>query len=128
MKGQTRSRCRYNLLLFRSCELSENSLGDGGGRLERQAVHKQRGGCSHDFPDTQKACAASKGSETMRPLVSKYVESNGAGKAACRNSSSFGSPKGESQRIFEKRQLRPAYPDLVVQITSIVRFSTCSID
>ena len=40
-------------------------MGDGGGRLERQAVHEHRGSGGHGVAATQKACAASLGSSLV---------------------------------------------------------------
>lgn len=42
MEGKTRARGRYNLLLFCSCKLSEDSLGNGSWWLNGQAVHEHR--------------------------------------------------------------------------------------
>lgn len=47
MKSKAGSRCSYNLLLFRTSELTQNSLCDGGGRLDRQGVHEHGRGGRH---------------------------------------------------------------------------------
>jgi hypothetical protein len=63
MKSKTGAWRCDNLLLFGSCKLSEYSLSDGGGGLERQAVHEHGWGCRHGVVDAQKACAASESVE-----------------------------------------------------------------
>jgi hypothetical protein len=68
VEGKTRARCSDNLLLLCSCKLSEDSLGNGGWRLYRQAVHEHGGGRRHGAAGAQRACAAfpglERGSET----------------------------------------------------------------
>ena len=47
MKSKAGSRSSYNLLLFRTSELTQNSLCDGGGRLNGQRVHEHGRGGRH---------------------------------------------------------------------------------
>ena len=47
MKSKARSRCSNDLLLFRTSKLAQNSLCDGGRRLNRQGVHEHGRGGRH---------------------------------------------------------------------------------
>jgi len=59
VQSKTGSRSSDDLLLFCSCELSKDSLGDSSRRLNSQAVHKHSRSGRHlaALVGTQKACA-----------------------------------------------------------------------
>jgi hypothetical protein len=60
MESETRARSSDDLLLLCSCKLSEDSLGNCGWWLYRQAVHEHGRGCRHGVvAGAQTACAAS---------------------------------------------------------------------
>lgn len=47
MKSKAGSRCSYDLLLFRTSKLTQDSLCNGGRGLDRQGVHEHGRGGRH---------------------------------------------------------------------------------
>lgn len=71
MKSKAGSRSSYNLLLFRTSELTQNSLCDGGGRLNRQGVHEHgRGGRHLGSGGARLAAAAAEGLSSGQLFIS----------------------------------------------------------